>query len=142
METLRVTSNPWISGAIWGIACSAIYLYLIPYNYSSIILALFSAAMPGVYWGFGVKSSSKNALIQETVALYFFFFLTSYLMVNYPRLLVIAVGAHGIYDCMHHFKVVKYRSHVPSHYAALCAATDFTICIILLWNSGYFRRYY
>ena len=63
-------------------------------------------------------------------------------MVNNPSLIVLAVGVHGLYDCMHHFRIVKQTGHVPRSYPPLCAAADFTICAIILWRSGHFVHYY
>ena len=74
MQSLELTSNPWISGVIWGILFSLVYLFVIPYHYSTILLALFSAAMPGVYWGFGVKGSKKCFNTRNYCIKYFFYY--------------------------------------------------------------------
>ena len=141
MDSVLITPNPWISGIIYGLIGAVVSTILIPPRYFIVAMGGFIGAMAAIYWGFAVKSNSRAALFQETIFLILFSIFGSIVIVDRPDLVAIGIMAHGIYDCMFAFKIIKNTSHVPAKYPALCAGYDFAFAAFLLWSHGYQYRF-
>lgn len=126
-------SNPWIMGTVWAAASAVLWTLFMTPRYGTLVQGLFTVMMPAVYIGFALRSNSSKGLFQEVVASLIFTGLVCHLLLDNPAMIAIGIALHGVYDCLHVYKIVPHVGHVPSAYPPLCAAYDFVFSAFLFY---------
>jgi predicted membrane protein len=103
-------------------------MFSVPLSYQ--LFTLFLASTAFVYFGSGL-SDSRHTWISVELIMSCVFFQFAFLGFLYsPIWLVIGFILHGIWDMLHHPKVVKTK--VVKWFPPLCAIFDFVVAVFIL----------
>ena len=110
--------------------CSVIYLTYIPKAAVAVHSGVVLAVAGAIYAGFGLVEGSNNAVILEAISGLFFGSIATIGTIYSPQILGIGFLLHAVWDCLHHWKVVK--TEINPWYPSFCAIYDFIVGIYLL----------
>jgi hypothetical protein len=111
-------------------ACSIAYLMFSPERAIAQHSAIVLSAVGAVYIGFGLAQSKVGMTVVETLSGLVFGVVAIIGVMRFPLILGIGFLFHAVWDCLHHWKVVKTK--VTPWYPPFCAVYDCLVGIFLL----------
>jgi len=109
---------------------SMIYLLLLPQPLYIEHLAIFLAAIAGVYLGFAAMDGRIRNMILETTVVAVFIALAIVGLKFSLLILAFAYFAHGVWDVFHHPKAIDTK--IVAWYPPFCAMYDWSIAAFIL----------
>jgi hypothetical protein len=104
------------------------YLFASPISYQ--LFALFFAYTACVYPGAALSDSRITWISIESAMSCLFFAIAVLGLTHSPIWLVLGFGLHGIWDMLHHSRIIKTR--VVKWFPPLCAVFDFIVAVFIL----------
>lgn len=115
----------------FGLAISSmIYLWLLPHPLYVLHLAIFLSAIAGVYLGFSVIDGRVQTIAIEGTVMAAFIALAMVGLKYSLWILAVAYIAHGVWDCLHHPKLVTTK--IAVWYPPFCAAYDWSLAAFIV----------
>lgn len=109
---------------------SMIYFYLLPQPLYILHLAIFLSAIAGVYLGFSVLDGRISTILIEGTVMAVFIALALVGLKFSLWILAFGYFAHGVWDCLHHPKLVTTR--IAPWYPPFCAVYDWSVAAFIV----------
>ncbi len=120
--------------ALIGAAITVGVAFLLPKQNALDFFAIVLAVIFGAYFGFAFSGSASKKYVGVEIANIILGIIISLLsLIITPYFLVIGFFWHGLWDLIHHKKVMLAKVDVPEWYVYGCVFYDWAVGALLIW---------